>query len=101
MVISTYIGLIILLAFGYLRDFLRYFGIEKDPKEGEMNRDGYVPLFNNFGSFYVRNIGRRIKDMWYHPIGSVPGAITDVLERTSKRYPFNTEYMYDTKFIQF
>lgn len=47
---------------------------------------GYVPLYNNFESFYTRNIYRRIRDGWNHPICSIPGAKLKIVDRTSDDY---------------
>lgn len=47
---------------------------------------GYVPLYIGFESFYTRNVYRRIQDCWNRTICSVPGAIIDLMERTTPDY---------------
>ena len=40
----------------------------------------------DFEMFYTRNIYRRIRDCWNRPIGSTPGAYTDLVDRVSDDY---------------
>ena len=40
-----------------------------------------MPLFQSFESFYTRNVYRRIRDAWNRPIGSVPGAELELVDR--------------------
>ena len=49
----------------------------------ERNRDGYTPLFDQFEGFYLRNMYRRQKIVFYNIIGSVPGAMVTYVERIS------------------
>nr|KAG5691628.1 hypothetical protein BaRGS_023799 [Batillaria attramentaria] len=100
--ILTYIGYAMMVIVGHIRDFLRYYGIEKDksctePKSGGhfvlkklwkmCNSDttctGFVPLLVSWESFYTRNMYRYARDCWNRPICGAPGAEVDVMERVS------------------
>ncbi|XP_047627629.1 serine palmitoyltransferase 3 [Phacochoerus africanus] len=85
--VFTYLGYGIATLFGYLRDFLRNWGIEKcnAAVEREEQKD-FVPLYQNFENFYTRNLYMRIRDNWNRPICSNPGALFDVMERVSDDY---------------
>uniref|UniRef100_A0ABI0NTE8 Serine palmitoyltransferase long chain base subunit 3 n=1 Tax=Bos taurus TaxID=9913 RepID=A0ABI0NTE8_BOVIN len=85
--VFTYLGYGIGTLFGYLRDFLRNSGIEKcnAAVEREEQKD-FVPLYQNFENFYIRNIYMRIRDNWNRPICSAPGAVFDVMERVTDDY---------------
>uniref|UniRef100_A0A8D1VG39 serine C-palmitoyltransferase n=1 Tax=Sus scrofa TaxID=9823 RepID=A0A8D1VG39_PIG len=85
--VFTYLGYGIVTLFGYLRDFLRNWGIEKcnAAVEREEQKD-FVPLYQNFENFYTRNLYMRIRDNWNRPICSNPGALFDVMERVSDDY---------------
>ena len=39
-----------------------------------------------FETFFARNMYRRVRDCWNRPIGSTPGAYTDVVDRVSDDY---------------
>ncbi|XP_022242966.1 serine palmitoyltransferase 2-like [Limulus polyphemus] len=81
--ILTYLCYAVLTIFGHLRDFMRRNGLGESHSAVEKNRDGYVPLYHSFESFYTRNVYRRICDCWNQPISSVPGAYIDVKQRVS------------------
>ncbi|XP_003788058.1 serine palmitoyltransferase 3 [Otolemur garnettii] len=85
--VFTYLGYGIGTLFGYLRDFLRNYGIEKcnAAVEREEQKD-FVPLYQDFENFYKRNLYMRIRDNWNRPICSAPGARFDVIERVSDDY---------------
>lgn len=85
--VLTYMGYGILTIFGYLRDFLRQWNIEKChvAKEREEQKD-FVPLYQDFENFYTRNLYMRIRDNWTRPICSVPGAKMDLVETVSHDY---------------
>uniref|UniRef100_A0A803T3D5 serine C-palmitoyltransferase n=1 Tax=Anolis carolinensis TaxID=28377 RepID=A0A803T3D5_ANOCA len=97
--VLTYVGYGILTLFGYLRDFLRYWKIEKchNATEREEQRD-FVPLYQDFENFYTRNLYMRIRDSWNRPICSVPGGKVDLLERVSHDY--NWTFTYTGKVIK-
>lgn len=84
--LTIYLCYAILNIFGYLRDFMRRTGLEKNRIAKERDREGYVPLYQGFESFYTRNVYRRIRDCWNMPICSVPGAIITLKERISPDY---------------
>ncbi|XP_048841186.1 serine palmitoyltransferase 2-like [Brienomyrus brachyistius] len=92
--VLTYMGYGILTLFGYLRDFLREWKIEKChiAREREEQRD-FVPLYQDFENFYTRNLYMRIRDSWNRPICSVPGARMDLVERLSHDYNWTFQHM--------
>uniref|UniRef100_A0A668A3Y6 serine C-palmitoyltransferase n=1 Tax=Myripristis murdjan TaxID=586833 RepID=A0A668A3Y6_9TELE len=95
--VLTYMGYGILTIFGYLRDFLRHWKIERChiAREREEQKD-FVPLYQDFENFYTRNLYMRIRDSWNRPICSVPGGqdgtggtgrvVTDVINLGSYNY---------------
>uniref|UniRef100_A0A672SLA5 Serine palmitoyltransferase 2-like n=1 Tax=Sinocyclocheilus grahami TaxID=75366 RepID=A0A672SLA5_SINGR len=91
--VLTYMGYGILTIFGYLRDFMREWKIEKChiAREREEQKD-FVPLYQDFENFYTRNLYMRIRDSWNRPICSVPGATFDLVERSSNDYNWTFEY---------
>ncbi|KAL0969845.1 hypothetical protein UPYG_G00233110 [Umbra pygmaea] len=91
--VLTYMGYGILTIFGYLRDFLRNWKIEKChiAREREEQKD-FVPLYQDFENFYTRNLYMRIRDSWNRPICSVPGAEVDLVERVSHDYNWTFDY---------
>ncbi|XP_059817665.1 serine palmitoyltransferase 2 [Hypanus sabinus] len=97
--VLTYMGYGILTLFGYLRDFLRAWKIEKchHATEREEQKD-FVPLYQDFENFYTRNLYMRIRDSWNRPICSVPGAKFDIMERVS--YDYNWTFKFTNKIIK-
>ncbi|XP_069811368.1 serine palmitoyltransferase 3-like [Dendropsophus ebraccatus] len=97
--VLTYLGYGILILFGYLRDFMRKWGLEKChmAKEREEQKD-FVPLYQDFENFYKRNIYMRIRDTFCRPVCSVPGSLFDLKERVSD--DFNWTYRYTGKVIK-
>ena len=91
-----HLSYLLVILFGHLRDFLRNVGIEKKRGASEKNRDGYVQLYNNFESFYTRNIYRRISHGWNQPICSVPDAKITVIDRASDDNNWSFKYL-DTR----
>ncbi|XP_060908499.1 serine palmitoyltransferase 2b [Labrus mixtus] len=91
--VLTYMGYGILTVFGYLRDFLRHWNIEKCnvARERPEQKD-FVPLYQDFENFYTRNLYMRIRDNWNRPICSVPGAKMDLVERVSNDYNWTFEH---------
>ncbi|XP_078580214.1 serine palmitoyltransferase 2-like [Branchiostoma floridae x Branchiostoma japonicum] len=80
----TYISLAILIMFGYLRDFLRRIGLDKNRSATERNKmKGFVPLYTSFEGFFSRNIFKRAIHAAGKPICGPPTVEVDVLERTS------------------
>lgn len=91
--VLTYMGYGILTIFGYLRDFLRHWKIERChiAREKEEQKD-FVPLYQDFENFYTRNLYMRIRDNCNRPICSVPGAKMDLMERATYDYNWTFEY---------
>uniref|UniRef100_A0A8D3AGU3 serine C-palmitoyltransferase n=1 Tax=Scophthalmus maximus TaxID=52904 RepID=A0A8D3AGU3_SCOMX len=91
--VLTYMGYGVLTIFGYLRDYLRHWKIERCyvAREKEEQKD-FVPLYQDFENFYTRNLYMRIRDSWNRPICGVPGAKMDLMERTSFDYNLTFEY---------
>lgn len=91
--VLTYMGYGILTLFGYLRDFLREWKIEKchHATEREEQKD-FVPLYQDFENFYTRNLYMRIRDNWNRPICSVPGPKFDIIERVSCDYNWTFKF---------
>uniref|UniRef100_A0A4W4GV00 serine C-palmitoyltransferase n=1 Tax=Electrophorus electricus TaxID=8005 RepID=A0A4W4GV00_ELEEL len=91
--VLTYMGYGILTLFGYLRDFLRHWKIEKCRVASERDEQkDFVPLYQDFENFYTRNLYMRIRDNWNRPICSVPGAKMDVVERVTHDYNWTFEH---------
>lgn len=57
-----------------------------------MRLQGYVPLYQNFESFYTRNIYRRICHGWNMPIASMAGAVIDVVDRIPVNYNLSFDF---------
>ncbi|XP_008396458.1 serine palmitoyltransferase 2b [Poecilia reticulata] len=91
--VLTYMGYGILTVFGYLRDFLRHWNIEKChvARERDEQKD-FVPLYQDFENFYTRNLYMRIRDNWNRPICSVPGAKMDLVERVTHNYNWTFDH---------
>ncbi|XP_044163019.1 serine palmitoyltransferase 2-like isoform X2 [Acropora millepora] len=53
---------------------------------------GFVPLYSDFESFYTRNMYTRVRDCFNRPIGSVPGAEIELLDRKSHDYNWTFRY---------
>nr|XP_056707360.1 serine palmitoyltransferase 2 [Euleptes europaea] len=91
--VLTYVGYGVLTLFGYLRDFLRYWKIEKchhvTDREEQLD---FVPLYQDFENFYTRNLYMRIRDNWNRPICSIPGPKIDLMERVSHDYNWTFKY---------
>ncbi|GFG39156.1 hypothetical protein Cfor_06464 [Coptotermes formosanus] len=88
--VMTYLGFYLLMFLGYINQL--FF----TPKVAmEKNRDGYVPLFDRFESFYLRYVYRRVRDCWNQPISSVPGAEVILKDRITKDYGWTFEKMAD------
>ncbi|XP_077172235.1 serine palmitoyltransferase 3 isoform X2 [Paroedura picta] len=85
--VLTFIGFTVGTLFGYFRDFLRGFGLQRCnfATEREEQKD-FVPLYQDFENFYKRNLYMRIRDNWDRPICSVPGPQFDMMERVSDNY---------------
>ncbi|XP_068088578.1 serine palmitoyltransferase 3-like isoform X2 [Hyperolius riggenbachi] len=91
--VLTYIGFGVITLFGYLRDFMRAWGLEKChmAEEREEQKD-FVPLYQDFENFYTRNLYMRVRDNWNRPICSVPGPQFDLMERLTDDYNWTYRY---------
>ncbi|OCT65118.1 hypothetical protein XELAEV_18041357mg [Xenopus laevis] len=91
--VLTYMGYGILTLFGYLRDFLRTWKIEKChiATERDEQKD-FVPLYQDFENFYTRNLYMRIRDNWNRPVCSVPGERIDLMERFTDDYNWTFKF---------
>ncbi|XP_041353081.1 serine palmitoyltransferase 2-like [Gigantopelta aegis] len=89
--ITTYLGYALLVIVGHIRDFLRFYSIEKQKTCTEPRLKGFVPLYQTWESFYTRHLYRRIRDCWNRPIGSIAGEYIDILERRTNDYGWNFE----------
>ncbi|XP_073528316.1 serine palmitoyltransferase 3-like [Phyllobates terribilis] len=97
--VLTYIGYGVVTLFGYLRDFMRAWGLEKcHMAEEREEQKNFVPLYQDFENFYTRNLYMRVRDNWNRPICSVPGPQFDLMERVTDDY--NWSYRYTGKVIK-
>ncbi|PIL23243.1 hypothetical protein GSI_14553 [Ganoderma sinense ZZ0214-1] len=80
--LTTYIGYILLICLGHLRDFA---GKRFRPADYKHLHpwNGYAALNSDFDSFYTRRIKSRIDDCFSHPVTGVPGRIILLLDRYS------------------
>jgi serine palmitoyltransferase len=80
--ITTYLGYLILIIFGHLRDFV---GKRINPKAYQylLEYKGYAPLVSDFDSFYSRRLYQRVRDVFNRPVTNVPGRKITVLHRYS------------------
>ncbi|GCB60507.1 hypothetical protein scyTo_0006879 [Scyliorhinus torazame] len=91
--VLTYMGYGIVTLFGYLRDFLRSWGLEKcHAAQERKEQKEFVPLYQDFENFYKRNLYMRVRDNWNRPICSVPGPTFDLVERVSDDYNWTFRY---------
>ncbi|KHJ84172.1 hypothetical protein OESDEN_16118, partial [Oesophagostomum dentatum] len=90
---AVYFCWITLIIFAYIREAMRKWGLEKDKASKERREQmDFVPLFSDFESLYTRNCYMRVRDVFERPIGSVPGATVNIIDRTSD--DFNWTYKY-------
>ncbi|XP_043912170.1 serine palmitoyltransferase 3 [Protopterus annectens] len=91
--VLTYMGYGIVTLFGYLRDFMRTWGLEKCRAAVErLEQTDFVPLYQDFENFYTRNLYRRVSDNWNRPICSLPGPEFDLMERVTDDYNWTFRY---------
>lgn len=83
----TLLGLYTLLFLGAISQLLFPPNVAK-----EKNRDGYVPLYNKFESFYSNYVYRRMKDCFNKPIISVPGSTFWIKDRITKDFGWSFKY---------
>ncbi|GLG98501.1 Serine palmitoyltransferase 2 [Gryllus bimaculatus] len=85
--VMTYLGFYLLMFLGWLNQLLFTPNVAR-----EQNREGYVPLYNRFESFYLRYVYRRVRDCWNIPICSVPGAEVVLKDRITRDYGWTFEF---------
>lgn len=101
--ITTYLGYIVLIVTGHIRDICanifrkgRYFRSAQNKKQQQQTNNSmgagnypsddftkYSPLLKSWENFYTRRLYHRIQDCFNRPIASRPCAIISVLERVS------------------
>ncbi len=85
-VLTTYISYLFLIAFGHARDFFgKRFGI-KEHYVTIKAANGFAPLNDDFDSFYVRRLKKRIDDCFARPTTGVPGRFITLMDRKSDDY---------------
>ncbi|KOX80375.1 Serine palmitoyltransferase 2 [Melipona quadrifasciata] len=85
--VLTHLGFYILMFLGFINQLLF------TPKVAqEYNREGYAPLYENFDTFYLRYVYRRVRDCWNRPICSVPGATVTLKDRITKDYGWTFQF---------
>lgn len=90
--ISTYIGYLILVAVGHVREFLKSIGIGVVKCVAEPKIPGFVPLYQTWESFYSWYVYRRIQDCFCRPVSGVPGAKLVVIDRESNDHRWSFQY---------
>ncbi|XP_071963600.1 serine palmitoyltransferase 2-like [Antedon mediterranea] len=82
--VATYLCYFILTLFGYIRDFMRRNNFEQVHGANESPELlDFVPLYQDFDSFYTRNVYRRIRDNFNVPLCSGAGSVIRIMERYS------------------
>uniref|UniRef100_A0A915PF00 serine C-palmitoyltransferase n=1 Tax=Meloidogyne floridensis TaxID=298350 RepID=A0A915PF00_9BILA len=88
---SVYFTWFVLTVFAYIREFLRYYGFEKNKSACErLEMRDFAPLFNSFEAIYARNCYMRVRDVFERPICGVPGGTVKLLDRETDDYFINT-----------
>jgi serine palmitoyltransferase len=89
--LTTYIGYLILIIFGHVRDFFgKRFREQHYRHLKAMN--GYAPLNSDFDNFYVRRLKMRINDCFSRPVTGVPGRYITLVDRTSDDYNIHFKF---------
>ncbi|XP_044001441.1 serine palmitoyltransferase 2-like [Aphidius gifuensis] len=83
----THFGFYILMFLGFINHLLF-----KPKISNEKNREGYAPLYENYETFYLNYVYRRIKDCWNQPICSVPGANVTFKDRITRDNGWTFEF---------
>ncbi len=88
-----YLGWILMMAVGHLRDFLDSVGAAVLPRraaQGGGGVDGAGAIVSDAQDFYSRRLYMRIVDIFNRPISSAPGSWIDVMERERRGDPCRT-----------
>lgn len=90
---SVYLTWIILMIHAYIREFLRYYGFEKNKAAVERPEQiDFAPLFSSFESVYARNCYKRVLDVFERPICGVPGATVKLVDRSTNDYCWSFQF---------
>nr|CAD2182481.1 unnamed protein product [Meloidogyne enterolobii] len=90
---SVYFTWFVLTVFAYIREFLRYYGFEKNKSACErLEMRDFAPLFNSFEAIYARNCYMRVRDVFERPICGVPGGTVKLLDRETDDYCWNFRF---------
>jgi len=98
--ITTYLGYVVLIITGHIRDICSKFfrtgryrrQVKPPPNTTTITSSSlrpsddhtkYAPLLKSWENFYTRRLYHRIQDCFNRPIASRPSAVIDVLERVS------------------
>lgn len=91
--IMTYLNYAVLTIFGWFRDLLRFYGIEKTLGAQERTEmSDFVPLYQAIEGFYTRNVYNRLGDAFCRPVCSVAGATVSLVERITRDSNWSFEY---------
>ncbi|CZR64620.1 related to serine palmitoyltransferase [Phialocephala subalpina] len=88
-ILTTYLGVLILIIFGRIRDFFGRRFKANDYLHLQV-QNGYAPLYSDYDDFFTRRLKLRIDDCFARPCKGVPGRYLTLLERTSD--DFNKHY---------
>ncbi|XP_030855181.1 serine palmitoyltransferase 2-like [Strongylocentrotus purpuratus] len=81
----AYLSYLVLSLVGYIQDALRDIGLGKSLAAQESPKlKSFVPLYQDFDSFFTRHVYRKIRDNWNVPIASAPTARFDLMGRSSE-----------------
>ena len=69
--ITTYLGYLVLIVFGHLRDIAgKLTGRSRYLETLQPNDPGFAPLVAGWENFYTRRLFNRIQDCWNRPVSS-------------------------------
>ena len=85
--VTTYYNYILMTLFGYFRDMLRKYNIEKNCLAQELpNVRDFPALYDSFAGFYTRNIYMRVRDAFNRPIQEGVKFITMLSGRAGEQF---------------
>lgn len=83
--LTTYLGYLILIVTGHIKDAFLYRLYPNKFKHLSI-QNGLAPINSGFDTFYHRNLYYRIRDVFNRPVTGVPGRTINILERSSDDY---------------
>ncbi|KAK5994539.1 Serine palmitoyltransferase 2 [Cladobotryum mycophilum] len=90
--LTTYFSYLVLILLGHIRDFFgKRFGDKKQYNQLKAH-NGYAPLTDDFDSFYVRRLKRRLDDCFARPTIGVPGRYITLMDRRSNDFNYSYQY---------